>query len=334
LIDSTAGLTEQRVLCTSLGRAQFAAAYVRDRAAATVCCHFLDAYLATRAEQFSRDGQSRLTIACRADFPPGEFDLVAIPTSSDGDKELTRDLLQSGHERLVMGGRLAASTDNPSDKWLHQELRQLFVKVTRQSGPGGSVYQATKTASLRKRKNFVCEFAFRDGQRLIHAVSRPGVFSHRHLDLGARSLIEAMEVPAGGRVLDLGCGAGVVTFAAALRAPDVRVTALDANARAIECTRRGAELNQLPNVTTLLNADADAGTPSEFDLVVANPPYFSRFRIGELFLSGAERALRSGGILQLVTKQPGAYLERLPAGLCDATVQPVRTYWVIRAVRR
>ena len=53
--------------------------------------------------------------------------------------------------------------------------------------PGGAVYVATKTEPLKKIKNFECEFAFRDRGRLIRAVSRPGVFSHRSIDAGCEA---------------------------------------------------------------------------------------------------------------------------------------------------
>ena len=84
-------------------------------------------------------------------------------------------------------------------------------------GPG-ALYLATKTRPLAKLKNFTCEFVFRDRQRLIRAVSRPGVFAHRRVDPGARALMEVMEIEPGARVLDMGCGSGTVALAAVVRA--------------------------------------------------------------------------------------------------------------------
>ena len=50
-------------------------------------------------------------------------------------------------------------------------------------------------------------------------------------------------------MLDIGCGAGVVALAAAVCGEGVAVHAVDSSARAVECTRRGAELNGLGNVS-------------------------------------------------------------------------------------
>ena len=133
------------------------------------------------------------------------------------------------------GGKLYASTNNAKDSWLGEQLQKLFRKLERRSLRKGVLYVGTKTEPLKKVKDFSCEFAFRDRGRLIHAYSRPGVFAHRRLDVGARRLIDALEVKPGDRVLDIGCGAGTVAFAAALSSENVTVHAIDSNPRAVEC---------------------------------------------------------------------------------------------------
>ncbi len=333
LIEAVGEHPATAVLCTSLGRGQLAAALSTRMRLATVHCHFLDIYRAEKSMRWLASRGARVTVVCTADFPEREFDLVALPCTARGDGELTRDLLQTGFQRLGLGGRLFVATDNPRDTWLGDQMASRFRKVLRSPTPLGVVYSGVKTEPLRKVKNYSCEFVFRDGPRLIRTFSRPGVFSHRRLDVGARALIESMEVQDGQRVLDLGCGAGVVSLAAAQRAQNVIVTAIDANPRAIECTQRSAELNALQNITTILNADAESDAPGTYGLVLANPPYYSHFRIGEIFVRGAERALQGGGVLQLVTKQSDRYLSLVQAGFRDATVTPVRQYQVVRAVR-
>ena len=43
----------------------------------------------------------------------------------------------------------------------------------------------------------------------LEVVSLPGVFSHGRLDLGSALLLEHLDNPPGGRLLDFGCGAGI-----------------------------------------------------------------------------------------------------------------------------
>lgn len=333
LIESVGRIAATRVCCTSLGRAQFAAAVASQLPTAEVQCQFLDLYQMQQAQQ-AHSGVPNLRLCCQADFADGEFDLVAFPITAQGDAELTRDWLQAGQQSLRMGGSLWAATDNPHDRWLHAELEKLFAKVSCERLEAGVLYRANKTGPLRKVKDFSSQFAFRDQGRLLKVFSRPGVFSHRRIDTGARALIEVLEVQAGERVLDLGCGSGVVSVAAAARADAVHVLAVDANPRAVECTRRSAHLNGLTNVQVLLEADGRCDEPGTYDLVLANPPYFSRHRIDEIFLRGAARALRAEGQLLLVTKRPDWFREALAANFRDVQVVPSRDYFVLSGRRR
>jgi 16S rRNA (guanine1207-N2)-methyltransferase len=195
------------------------------------------------------------------------------------------------------------------------------------------LYVATKTEPLKKHKNFACEFAFRDRGRLIRACSRPGVFSHRHIDPGARRLIDEMQIDPDARVLDIGCGTGTVALAAACRADGASVHAVDSNARAVECTLRGAQLNGFTNLTIELNADGNYHGAGKFDLALANPPYYSGFRIARHFLAAGREALCPGGTLLLVTKQPQWYEQHMPQWFDDVTVTERKGYYLFQAAR-
>jgi len=137
-----------RVLCTSAGLAQFARAAASERSGAAVYCHYLDLYQAEQARQSIGAMPANLTIGCAADFPPDEVELVAFPFSAHGEAELTRDLLQAGHQRLTLGGQMLASTDNPRDTWLQEQMTALFGKVARRAAPAGVVYVGRKQGPL------------------------------------------------------------------------------------------------------------------------------------------------------------------------------------------
>jgi 16S rRNA (guanine1207-N2)-methyltransferase len=301
--------------------------------AAVVSCIYLDLYRANLAIESCRDRPANLRILCAADFPDHEADMVALPFSAGGEAELTRDLLQAGHQRLRIGGKLYATPDNLQDAWLGQQLRKLFRKLERRPQPSGVLYVGVKSEPLKKLKDFSCQFAFRDRGRLIRAVSRPGVFSHRHIDPGARHLIDAMEIEPGARVLEIGCGAGVVALAAACRADGAIVHAVDSNARAIECTERGAALNELTNLTTELNADGNYKNAGAYDLALANPPYYSGFRIARHFLTAGRAALRVDGQMLVVTKSPGWYEENMPNWFDAIQATERKGYYVFQGVR-
>ena len=321
----------RHILSTTVGRAQAARQLAVERPDARVVCWYLDQFQQLLAG--GEDQPGNLLLECQADCPAGEFDLAAMPFSMHGVAELTRDLLQSAADRLAIGGKLVAATDNPRDQWLGEQVGRLLKKVTRHDFDNAVVYVATKRQPLKKLKDFGCEFVFRDRERLIKAVSRPGVFSHRHIDPGARRLLAAAEVQPGMRILDIGCGAGTVSLALAAREPTASVLAVDSHTRAVECTLHGASLNGLANVTAVLNATGEYPDAASFDLAVANPPYYADFEIAARFVAAARRSLKPGGKLLLVTKSPRWYDEHLAADWRDVQVEPSKRYFVVSARR-
>lgn len=330
---AAAELPSGRLLCNTAGRGQFARAYVAAQPDATAICWFLDVFQRDQALAAAETPEN-LEFRCTADLPDGPFDVVAWALGARGENELKWEVLQEGHRRLVPGGRLLASTDKADDQWLHAEMKKLFPKVTRRPGEDGVLYLATKTEELPKFKNYDAEFAFRDRGKLLHLYSRPSVFSHRRLDLGARRLIDAMEIEAGQQVLDIGCGSGAVGLAALTRAEGVQVFAVDCNPRALQCAERGAVRNELSGLTTSLDA-LGATVPAEsFDVVLANPPYFSNYRIAELFLEIAAKALRPRGHVLVVTKTPLWYQENMPRYFPRMILEPVKDYVLVTAEHR
>jgi len=321
-----------RVLCNTAGRGQFARAMAMQHPGASVTCLILDFH---QHQQTAAAGlkPKNLRLLCETDPPDERFDVVALALNRSGEAELARDLLQAGHVRLEEGGQLVATTDNTRDVWLEQQMKLLFDRVSRKPSELGVTYLATKRAPLKRIRHFEAEFPFRDCGRLLKLRTRPGVFSHRHVDGGARALLSHMHIAPGMRVLDIGTGSGVVAVAAAARAESVKVLAIDSNARAIEAVRWAAQANELPLVQASLDADGRSVPPASFDLVLANPPYYSSFRIAEIFMATAAKALRPGGQLLVVTKRPDWYQTRLQEEFTDFTADEVRRYFVCSARR-
>ncbi|MEZ6056196.1 MAG: class I SAM-dependent methyltransferase [Planctomycetaceae bacterium] len=292
------------ILATSKGRGQLAVALSAKYPEAKISLSFMDLYAAEETREYMESEGAAVEVLCDPDFPEGPFDLAAIPLSRGGESELAREQLQEAFDRLRMGGLLLTGVDNRKDTWLHHELEKFGKGITRLPNRYGVVYRLKKEQPLKRRRDLTCEFAFRDGEHLVYASSRPGVFSHRKLDLGARALIEAMVVTQGMRVLDIGCGAGAVGLAAAMRAEGVTVHGVDSHARAVASILVGAARNGVANrVTAELHANGGVETPGSFDLAVGNPPYYSHYKIAEIFLQSAKRGLKPGGKVLMVTKQ-------------------------------
>ena len=334
-------LPGERILCTTLGRAQAGRTLAAERPTADVTVWFLDLFQHDLARDDITKGEPSATpavglarLVCAADMPAGPYDLVVLPTASGGEAELTRDLLQQALVQLRSGGWLVVSTDNPRDRWLHEQLTATGETVRVRPGAETVTYLVEKTREPAKIRDFSCEVVFRDRGRLLKGLTRPGVFSHRRIDPGARHLLNAVDVAPDTRVLDIGCGPGSVGLGMAARDPTVQVHAFDSAARAVECARFGAITNGLPNLQVALEAHGNVPDPGTYDLALANPPYYADFRIAALFVEAARRSLTPGGTLLVVTKQPSWYLEQLPAEWDSVAREEVKHYHVIEAVRR
>ncbi len=319
------GVSGRRALVVSPGRAQVAGWLTQQPTCETAAAWYLDLHDAAQASLCVPES---IEVLCGADLPEAEVDLVAVPVLKRGEAELTRDLLQQAHRRLATGGHLVASVDNAKDSWLHEQLQALFDKVSCSRQAKGCVYWARKTSAPRKLKEFACEFAFRDDEdRLIQAVSRPGVFAHRRADAGARQLMLAAEIGSQDNVLDMGCGAGTLSLASAFKTSGL-VFGVDSNARAIECLKRGAQLNSLDNIRPVWNAEGDLQLPVPIDVALANPPYFGEDTISQHFVDTALATLRPGGALLVVTKKPKWYAAYFQHVLEDIAIFESSRYFV------
>ena len=81
--------------------------------------------------------------------------------------------------------------------------------------------------------------------------------------------IESLEVSEGERVLEIGCGSGVVSIHCARNGCEV--TSGDINPRAVELTRRNAELNGVD--IDVRETDVYSNIDGRFDTILFNLPY-------------------------------------------------------------
>ncbi|HET7683700.1 MAG TPA: methyltransferase [Marmoricola sp.] len=140
----------------------------------------------------------------------------------------------------------------------------------------------------------------------VELVSGSGVFSQGRLDAGTAVLFRQTDPPAGGTLLDLGCGYGVVGCALALAAPEARVHGVDVNARAVLLANENATALGLDQRFVATLPDAVAPDVS-FDEIWSNPP----IRIGkqglhDLLLTWLPRLRPGGRAVMVVGRNLGA----------------------------
>lgn len=144
----------------------------------------------------------------------------------------------------------------------------------------------------------------------LKVVGLPGVFSAAKPDKATAILLREL----GGldlngkRVLDLGCGTGLIGAWAAKRG--AQVTLVDADLQSVRSSQQTLQANELPG--EVLHSDVGAALGERlFDVILTNPP----FHVGRgvvldvvrEFIASAKRHLKPGGTLYVVANDPLPY---------------------------
>lgn len=133
-----------------------------------------------------------------------------------------------------------------------------------------------------------------------------GVFSKRGLDFGTRVLIETVELPEEGTIVDLGCGYGPVAGVLAGAYPHTHWVLLDINQRAVALAR--SNLSRYNERVEVFESDGFEVVPDlKAAAVLLNPPIRAgKEMIYRLFSDAREHLLEGGTLWIVIQKKQGA----------------------------
>ena len=168
----------------------------------------------------------------------------------------------------------------------------------------------------------------------IHLDTRPGLFSPDHADRGTLAMLSAAAFAPGMKVLDLGCGCGLVGILAAKICGQENVVLADIDPLAVQTARENAEINGVGGVKTVVSDGFASIDDAGFDLILSNPPYQSDFSVAKGFIEKGFNRLKLGGEMMMVTKRRDWYRNKLTAIFGGVRVLEIDGYYVFRAQRR
>ncbi len=139
-------------------------------------------------------------------------------------------------------------------------------------------------------------------------LNHANVFSRAQLDIGARLLLEHLPDCSGKRVIDLGCGNGILGLTVLQRYPDSRVTFVDESHMAVTSARENVQAN-FPHLIEqcdfiVSNCLEALDSSTTVDVVLCNPPFHQQNTVTDhialQMFSDAKRQLSRGGELRII----------------------------------
>ncbi|USD32075.1 MULTISPECIES: 16S rRNA (guanine(1207)-N(2))-methyltransferase RsmC [Vibrio] len=131
--------------------------------------------------------------------------------------------------------------------------------------------------------------------------SLPGVFSHGQFDVGSKLLLDTLPSLTG-KVLDFGCGAGVIGSVMATINSDIELEMCDISALAVESSKATLEANGLKGC--VFASDIYSGTSNDYHFIISNPPFHAgldtSYSATETLLADAPKYLNTQGQLLIV----------------------------------
>lgn len=162
------------------------------------------------------------------------------------------------------------------------------------------------------------------------------------LDHGSRLLLASCaETPsAATRIVDLGCGNGVLAVAAARMNPAAQLIATDQSLAAVAATTLTAKRAGVSDRVTVHRADGAEAVPDGWaQLILLNPPFHSgatvHTGVAHRLIRSCARALAPGGELRIVSNSHLGYRSLVERAIGETRqLTQNRTFTVLSAIRR
>ena len=158
-----------------------------------------------------------------------------------------------------------------------------------------------------KSEERILEYVIKDFK--LKFISDNGVFSKNHVDFATDFLLKTIYEEVSGKILDVGCGYGVIGITLAKSQKVKEVKMIDVNHRALDLSKRNALGNGVEQKIKVEESDGFCNImkTEKFDTIVTNPPIRAGKSTIYKIYEDAKEYLNEEGILYIViNKKHGA----------------------------
>ncbi|NHJ49917.1 MAG: class I SAM-dependent methyltransferase [Asgard group archaeon] len=131
--------------------------------------------------------------------------------------------------------------------------------------------------------------------------SQSGIFSWQEVDKGSEILLQNVQLPSQGLILDFGCGYGLIGITLAKANPHLQFILTDINELAARLTKKNCIQNKVKDNTRVFQGNLFEPIPEKsFDLIITNPPLMAGKVILKKIIEQSKDHLTENGSIQLV----------------------------------
>ena len=262
---------------------------------------------------------SSVSILAEIDLPQDQYQkfgsvMIMIPKG----RQLGRRWLVQAYHALSNGGKLfLAGSNNEGIHSLIKDAQELFGSgQVLAYKKGHRIAQFIRKTSYEPGPDWArapgiaphtwVEFTITLPKHTFPIRSLPGVFSYDHLDEGTQMLINMLQIQPDTKVLDVGCGYGIIGLFAAVQGAAL-VHLIDNNLLAVAASRENLALNHILTADVFAGNILDPIVPNMYDLILTNPPFHTGhtvdYHIAHAMISQSFQALNPGGKIIIVSNR-------------------------------
>ncbi len=163
-----------------------------------------------------------------------------------------------------------------------------------------------------------------------------GVFSKHNVDFGTNLLLKNVELNDGDKILDMGCGIGIMGISLSKINDTITTHMVDVNLRAIELVKENILLNDVRNAT-VFESNTYQNVSEEYNVIVTNPPIRAgKSVVHDIVLNGKNHLTKGGKIYVVIQKKQGA--ESCLKAMKEAydnveVIDKDKGYFIIKAIK-